>query len=334
MAKLDKKDQKILYLLDLDASQSSSKIAKRVGLSKDAVNYRINKLKEEGIIKHYYLVLNTPQLGYMHFNTLFRFNSLNKKIKEEFIKYCTKHKKVIWLVSCHGNWDFGVSILAKDLEEYNIFIQEILNKFGTNIHEKTMSLIIDSPTFSREYLIQGKIGKELKYKPSTKIKLDQKDKKILSLISQNANLNAIEISNKIKLTPDIVRYRIKQLKEKNIIQTTRVALDLEKIGYSYYKFLFTLKDFTPEKELEFKAYCKKHPNIIQFIKYIGNWEIQIELEVSSEKELYEILEELRTRFSTIIKTYEILKLKEYKLDYYPFSAKLSRDPSVSLGCGE
>ncbi|MBT3814175.1 Lrp/AsnC family transcriptional regulator [Candidatus Woesearchaeota archaeon] len=319
--KLDVKDRKILYYLDIDARQPSSKIAKKVGLSKDAVNYRIQKMLRLGIIKHFYTVLNTPQLGFMHFNTLFRFRNINQTIKNNFVNYCKNNQKVIWCTSCYGGWDFGVSFLAKDLNEYNEFIQEVLNQFGKNIHEKSMSMILDSPTYSREYLKGGKIGKEFKYKVSKKNTLDQTEKKILSIISQNAELTAIEIANKLKLTTDIVRYRIKQLKKKNIIQGFRISIDLEKIGYTYYKLLFTLKDLTIKKENELREYCKTHPYIIQFIKYLGNWEIQIELEVPSEKKLFVILEDLRNRFAEIIKTYEVLRLKEEKLNYYPFEVQ-------------
>lgn len=315
--KLDLKDRKILYKLDIDAKQSSSKIAKSVGLSKDAVNYRINKMIKEGVIKRFYTVLNTPQLGFMHFNTLFRFRTINEIIKKDFIQYCLNHKRVIWCVSCYGSWDFGVSFLAKDLGEYQAFIQEILNKFGDKIHEKTVSLIVDSPTYTRDYLINSKTSREFQYKASTKKNIDEIEHKILSLISQNAQLNSIEIAQKLNLTTDIVRYRIKQLIKDNIIQGFRISINLEATDYIYYKLLFTLKDLNPEKEREFREYCKRNPNIIQLIKYIGKWEIQTELEVQSEKELYKIIEEIRNRFGDIIQTYEILRLKEEKLNYYP-----------------
>lgn len=314
---LDLKDRKILYELDLDAKQSSTKIAKKVGLSKDAVNYRINKFKKEGIIKQFYTVLNTPQLGFMHFNTLFRFRNITKKIKKDFIDFCQKHDKIIWCVSCYGAWDFGVSFLAKNLNEYNHFIREILNNFGENIHEKSMSMMVDSPTYTREYLINNKQGKEFQYNLSGKSTIDKTEHNILSLISQRADLTVIQIANKLKLTSDIVRYRIKQLEKQGIIQGFRIALNFEKIGYLYYKLLFNLKNLTIEREREFREYCKITPNIVQFIKYLGNWEIQIEIEVPSEESLFEIIEHLRNNFNDIIKTYEILRLKEEKLDYYP-----------------
>lgn len=315
--KLDLKDRKILYQLDTDARQSAAAIAKQVGLSKDAVHYRIARLRETGLITRFYAVLNTPNLGFLHFNTLFRFQNLDPQIKQEFIHFCQQHTRIIWCVRCYGSWDFGVSFLGRNLEEYNQFIQEILNKFGQDIQERAVSLIIDSPTYTRTYLINGKEGQEFKYKPSADYNLDEIEHKLLKVLSQQAELTSIELAHKTGLTADIARYRLRQLEKRGIIQGYRIGLNLEKMGLLYYKILFNLKNMTATKEREFQEYCRRNPYIIQFIKYIGNWERQIELEVESETNLFRIVEEIRMRFNEIIKNYEILRLQEEKLNYYP-----------------
>ena len=53
MKKIDLKDRKILYELDLNCRQSNAQIGKKVGLSRKVVEYRIKRMEEEGIItKH------------------------------------------------------------------------------------------------------------------------------------------------------------------------------------------------------------------------------------------------------------------------------------------
>ena len=64
MHKVDLKDRKILYQLDLDCRQSNTQIGKKVGLKKDVVGYRIKKLQEEGVIRNYYAEIDTFRLGY------------------------------------------------------------------------------------------------------------------------------------------------------------------------------------------------------------------------------------------------------------------------------
>lgn len=64
MEKLDLKDRKILYHLDLDSRQSFRSLGKKVGLSKDIVASRVKKLQEKGIIKGFFAVVDYSKLGY------------------------------------------------------------------------------------------------------------------------------------------------------------------------------------------------------------------------------------------------------------------------------
>ena len=49
MEKIDLKDRKILYELDIDSRQSFRNIGRKVGLSKDVVASRVKKLKENAL---------------------------------------------------------------------------------------------------------------------------------------------------------------------------------------------------------------------------------------------------------------------------------------------
>ena len=63
----------------------------------------------------------------------------------------------------------------------------------------------------------------------------------------------------------------------------------------------------------------KHKKATQLLKLIGSWDLEIEFETSDENELYEILTEIRKKFSNIIRDFEILRIvKTMKYDYFPF----------------
>ncbi len=68
--KLDLKDRKILYELDFNCRQTCSQIGKKVGLSSEVVNYRINKLEEEKIITQYQVALDLDKIGIIQFKIL------------------------------------------------------------------------------------------------------------------------------------------------------------------------------------------------------------------------------------------------------------------------
>ena len=61
---LDKVDLKILAELDKNCRITSTQLAKRVGKSRQAVEYRINQLIETGIIGSFNASINPHKIGY------------------------------------------------------------------------------------------------------------------------------------------------------------------------------------------------------------------------------------------------------------------------------
>lgn len=319
MHKLDLKDRKILYELDLNSRQTASQIGKKVGLSKEVVNYRINSLIKKGVIRYFYTVLNTLALGYCHYKIYFKLQNVDPKKEKELLNYFIKNKNCIWLASCRGNWDLGVSLLAKNPMHFGGLYQEIINDYGKYFLEKNILVIEKAPTFNRAYLIEKKEPIKLEYvEKEEKLEIDKTDQKILSLLSTNARIQIIDLMDKLNLTRDIITYRVKKMQKLGIIQGFRTSFDLEKLGYSYHKILFTFKNLSEKREKELISYCRFNKNIVQYIKLIGNWDAEIEFEVKNDTQLHSILLEIRTKFSDIIRNSEQLLVYEKKLNYFPF----------------
>jgi len=79
---LDKKDKKILYYLDFDSRQTLSQLAKKVGLSKQVIDYRIKSLVKRKIISQFYTVINISKMGYGQYKFYFKFQNVNLKKKK------------------------------------------------------------------------------------------------------------------------------------------------------------------------------------------------------------------------------------------------------------
>src|SRR3989344_1480190 len=138
MEKLDLKDRKILYQLDLDARQSDSHIAKKVKLSRDAVKYRINKLLEKGFINYFMTVLNSMKLGFNWYRTFFKFQNLTVEKEEEIIGWL--RDKASWITKVEGIWDLNTGIFVKDVYEYRDIINKILSALLKNARMKTIDI--------------------------------------------------------------------------------------------------------------------------------------------------------------------------------------------------
>jgi DNA-binding Lrp family transcriptional regulator len=60
---LDELDREILKILQMDCRTSVEKIAKKLGVPKSTVHYRIKRLEAEKIIEGYYAKVNATKLG-------------------------------------------------------------------------------------------------------------------------------------------------------------------------------------------------------------------------------------------------------------------------------
>jgi len=60
---MDKKDNKILDLLELDSGLTTSKISKKTNIPITTVHNRIQKMKKEGVIKNFTVNINYEKIG-------------------------------------------------------------------------------------------------------------------------------------------------------------------------------------------------------------------------------------------------------------------------------
>ncbi len=318
MYKLDKKDWKILYELELDCRQSNSRIGKKVGLSKEVVNYRIKNLIKNKIIKGFYTIIDSSKLGFLSCRFFLKFQHDDPKKEQEIIDYFINLPYSWWVPSIDGTRDLGVCFWAKDTFEFHKIIREALNRFRPYIKEVLPGIYSKFHIFKRAYLINKKINYERSIVsaagPTTKV--DELDMKVLKIISDDARLSTVEIAEKCKTTPAKVMYRMKKLKEKKIIQAHRPMIDLGKIGYYWYKLNLELDDYT--KIPDILKFANSHPNIVYAYEIIGGADLELEFEVKGYEEFRKVLNEVREKFSDIIRSYEhFLFFKEHKISYLP-----------------
>lgn len=318
--KLDLKDRKILYALDINARQPDLKIAKKVGLSQQAVNYRIRNLVRRGIIREFYTVINIAKLGYTYYKVYFKLQNITPEKEREIIDFLVNHNNLIWIGTCSGRWDISVSILAKNIIQFNRIVRAITNEFSEYIQSKDILTVSELPHFTRAYLLEKESNIELIEFSSEpeETRLDETDKKIISRIAVNAGFSYPELARDLNLSADIIRYRIKKLQEDKIIQGYRAWIDLDLIGYQFYKVLLSLQNVNEKREKTLLNFCSQHPNIVYILKTIGSWDMELEFEVRDIKEFNNAMMELRNKFQDIIRNYEpLLIFREHKINYYP-----------------
>ena len=134
--KLDSYDKLILEEMDKNARKPLSELALAVGLSRDAIRNRIEKLVSAGVILAFRPIYNPPAMGFSIINYVFLalYNPTEEKEKE-FLNFLKANKHVTYVASLIGKWDFIIDVMAKNQGEFDSILKDIRRKFHDMIKD-------------------------------------------------------------------------------------------------------------------------------------------------------------------------------------------------------
>ena len=309
--KLDKIDYKILAELDFNSRQPSSRIAKKLKLSRNIVDYRIKQLQEKGVILAFNAFIDPAKFDHISWKVYIRFQNLTTEKEKEMLDYLDKHPNVWWIIRCAGAFDLMFCVLADSIHSFYQEMLEFNTLFSNYVIETELTSHIDPEFYTRGYLAKESVipSKSFLVKP-IRMEFDDLDIKLLDLIGQNCRLPVTELARKLKSTPRIISYKLGQLEKAGVITWYRIILDPSKLGREYYKTLVNFKGITREKEAEFLGFCRSHPDIINISKAAGPWDMEFECEVESYHKYNELMHKIRELFPELIKQYRSLLIYE------------------------
>lgn len=303
MVKLDLKDRKILYELDLNCRQSNTQIGKKVGLKKDVVAYRIKRMQEEGIIKNFWTAINTFKLGYNVFRIYINFQYVNSNIKNEIIQHFVNYKKVWAVISLKAEVDFDVVIWVNDVYEFYQFWNKTLDKYEDYFAKYTISIFVEAFNYKKSYLLENhKEIDRFMYRTTCggkPVEIDEIDYKLLNELAVNARAPLIELAEKLGCSSQTVNFRIKNLARNGVINAFRVHIDLSKIGLQHYKLEIYLKDHNLRKAIW--DYIKLKPYCDTLNVAVGWCDLEFEIIVENVDQLGKIIDDIYSRFPNAIK---------------------------------
>jgi|TARA_Y100000310_G_C20632028_1_gene789166 DNA-binding Lrp family transcriptional regulator len=319
MRKLDLIDRKIILELDTNARATFSLIGKKLRIGKNNVQYRVKKLVEDGVIKKFVTQFSLGTLGLFLGKFYLQLSGFEKDKEKEMYQYLIKDNRISWTAKCEGRWDLLIGCYVESMGQLREIKQDFFKKFEKYITAYDVVFLVEGYTSQRTYLLNKKTAtrKIEKFVGKGKVELDDKDKQIVRLISNNARFNFLDIAQKTGLNIKTIQRRINDLKNNGIIQGYVTFLDPHKIGYTFFKLCIYLQNY--EKKFQsFLTYCMELPNVIHVIESLGPWEIELEIETESLEDFYNLTHQIRNEYSEIIKkTESVIISKELKLDFFP-----------------
>ena len=320
MVKIDLKDRKIIYQLALDARQPISKIAKKVGLSQQLTEYKIHRLEKLNVINGYYTCIDISKIGYSIFKIYLKLQNLDEKKEKDMIDYLTNNPNITWVAKCDGIWDIYLVLWCKNIFQFNEIFTEINNKYSYYFSKKSIIANTKVIQLMRKYLAQSKT--DIDYSSTTwageisEVVLDKIDFEILLTISLDARITDSEISRKLKTSREVISYHMKKMTDKKIIYGFKPFLNGDILNFKTYKIFLTIQSLTKEREKALISFLNYHPNVIEVIYCMGNWELELDIESPSIDVNHDLIRELRNKFTDVIREAEILHVyKSYKYAY-------------------
>ncbi len=301
--------RKLLYELDKDSSISVAELARKLRRSKPFILYRMKRLEEEGIVTGYHAIIDMSKLGYFSFRVYFKFQRMTEDDGKGFVEHVKKELSQVWTItSMHGKWDYALFLGVKTIAEFHEIWDNIMLSYKENIKAYNVAVYAPIYNFNRKFFLDdAREGVQRVYGLGEKEKIDEKDWRLIELYASNVRQSSLEMAEKLKLSPDTIRKRIKELEKKKIIVGYKLGLNLEKLGFISYRVDLQLASTKRNKEIF--NYCSSSNNIYQVNKSIGGADFEIEVIVRDLGHLLKLINEMKTEFNDVIND----------VDYFGFS---------------
>jgi Lrp/AsnC family transcriptional regulator, leucine-responsive regulatory protein len=297
--RLDRTDRKILAELDQDCRIPTTVLARKVLKSRQAVEYRINRLVERGIITSFNAAFNPHKMGHKIYKIYLKLRNIPDE-KQRLFAWLKASGIVYWMGECSGSWDLIFGVFSKDDYAFYNLKNSLTNEFSTIIVEEHGDILVDVKQYPKMYFTGEILEPTMFAGEVVENELDKLDYAVLGEVVNNARISVVELAKKVHSTQTIVRGRLRHLEQRGIIIQYRIGVDLNKLGLELYKAVIKLDRYTKEDESRLLEYCSRLPNIHYFIRNL--WQIEPELVVENYQEYYRIVEELKRNFPEVIRT--------------------------------
>ena len=124
---MDAIDRKLIDILQEDASLSYSVLGTKVGLSVSAVNDRVRKMREQGVIRAYRISVDPQAIG-RALTALVWLRTDPAKGNKKLVKSLIKADEVL---ECHhmtGRFDFLIKLRLRDTAHLESFISDTIKE--------------------------------------------------------------------------------------------------------------------------------------------------------------------------------------------------------------
>jgi Lrp/AsnC family transcriptional regulator, leucine-responsive regulatory protein len=126
---LDATDRRILRELQQDGALRNDILAERIALSPAPTLRRVRSLEAAGVISRYVALLDPERIGLgVRVKVDVRLASQTREAIDAFSKAVSAMPEVVECLILFGEWDYLLTVVARDVEDYQRFVFDKLSK--------------------------------------------------------------------------------------------------------------------------------------------------------------------------------------------------------------
>ena len=126
---LDITDRRILRELQQDGALRNDLLAERIALSPAPTLRRVRALESAGVIQRYAALLDPERVGLaVRVKVDVRLSSQARNAIDAFSKAVSAMPEVVECIILFGEWDYQLTVVARDVEDYQRFVFDKLSK--------------------------------------------------------------------------------------------------------------------------------------------------------------------------------------------------------------
>ena len=314
------KDAKLLSYLYHHAREPNTKIAKAIGLTREQVDYKINKFLSEGIIKQFTTLFNYGAFGYKDYYVLFL--KFSKPFyAENFYKKFEKNPNLLGKSTTPNKYDIILEMFFKSEDEFRKYLFDLLNKEK----DKISNYMFLTSYYAKIYPLKffgSKKEEGIPFMAETKeVSLDKRDVQILKMLAEDGRERIVEIADKLKISPELALYKLKKLHEKGVISSSAIIFDMKKLGYFLSTIFIDIKNMSEENEKKIKDFAEKSESVRSILLSMSKPNCFIQLFHKEHADLINEIHKLKELFKNETIDIEILFVdypEKEKINTLPF----------------
>jgi len=305
---MDAKDKKILIELDKDPRMATSKLAKKVRISQQVADYRIKRLREEGIISKFGTIIDLYRLNIQQYRVFLRFKGIGDEKKKEIFKYLKQHNNVYWAARIGGRFDLLIVAGVQDYPHFEEFIDQLYKAFPQCFSDYRANYVLKHELYQHKYWAKHAPANFFSYGTGVEVaKLDELDWRILQVLKDDCRTPALQLGQKFKTTYKTIQNRIKKLRDQQVIIGERLFISDK--NTERFIVLLSYNEFSANRKKKLFAEFQQRPEITQALHMFGTWPVFLHVRTKNIEELQSLLIQLRERHS-IIEEHEAIPIFE------------------------